>query len=121
MSKKITRQLEFKPAIRQQIKERDRGCIFCRMNYHLEECSSEYERGNFQIMHYIPRSRMGLGIEQNGAVGCLFHHMMYDNGNRGRREEMQGLFRDYLKEHYSDWKEEQLVYQKYGTEGRKWY
>lgn len=115
--KKITRKLDFSQRMRDIIKERDRGCIFCQMNYHLEECTETYQRSNFQIMHYIPRSRMGLGIDRNGAIGCIFHHMMYDNGNKGRRAEMQELFREYLMSCYPDWNEEDLIYKKYGTEG----
>lgn len=65
------------------------------------------------VMHYIPRSRGGLGIEENGALGCHYHHTMLDNGNTGRREEMLGLFKEYLMQQYEDWKEEDLVYDKW--------
>lgn len=41
----------------------------------------------FSIMHYIPRSKNGLGIPANGAVGCQCHHDMLDNGRQGRRTE----------------------------------
>ena len=109
---KVTRQLDFSPSVRNQIKRRDSGCIFCRMNYYTNEIKNSFETQNFQIMHYIPRSQQGMGIEQNGAVGCLFHHNMYDNGNKGRREEMHQLFRTYLETQYEDWNEEELIYQK---------
>lgn len=109
---KFTRKLEFTQRERDKIKARDEGCIFCMMNYHMDECRDTYILKPSQIMHYIPRSKQGLGIAKNGALGCLFHHEMLDNGNQGRRKEMLGLFREYLKRHYRDWKEEDLIYRK---------
>lgn len=64
-------------------------------------------------MHYLPRSHGGLGIPQNGAQGCVSHHEMLDNGNKGRREEMLQMFRQYLQDHYQDWSEEALTYSKW--------
>lgn len=110
---KLSRATEFSAKERLKIKERDRGCIFCRMNYRVEECRDKYLLTPNQIMHYIPRSHQGLGIAKNGAWGCIWHHTMLDNGNQGRRQEMLSLFRDYLSKHYSDWKEEDLRYKKY--------
>ena len=68
----------------------------------------------FGVMHYIPRSQNGLGIAQNGAIGCQYHHNLLDNGNKGLREEMLEIFREYLKEHYPDWDEKKLTYSKWG-------
>lgn len=65
------------------------------------------------IMHYIPRSQNGLGIPENGAVGCEYHHHMLDNGSEGRREEMLGIFRDYLISRHPGWDERKLVYNKW--------
>lgn len=110
---KLSRATEFSAKERLKIKERDRGCIFCRMNYRVEECRDKYLLTPNQIMHYIPRSHQGLGIAQNGAWGCIWHHTMLDNGNQGRREEMLGIFREYLQSHYKDWNEEDLKYRKY--------
>ena len=85
---KQARAREFNAASRQIIKERDLyQCIFCRMEYHMEDVTW-YGQQLQSIMHYIPRSRGGLGIPQNGALGCQSHHEMLDNGNKGRREEM---------------------------------
>lgn len=64
-------------------------------------------------MHYIPRSQGGLGIPQNGAVGCQCHHGMMDNGNNGKRQEMLEFFKEYLQRHYPDWDEKELVYDKW--------
>jgi predicted restriction endonuclease len=64
-------------------------------------------------MHYIPRSHNGLGIAENGVLGCRYHHEMMDNGNTGRREEMLEIMRGYLKSKYQNWDSEKLVYSKW--------
>lgn len=69
-------------------------------------------------MHFIPRSQGGLGIPENGAVGCIYHHMLLDNG-RDTRQEMQELFRAYLVVHYENWNERKLVYDKWSFLRRK--
>lgn len=110
--KKSTRAKEFSTKTRERIKQRDRGqCIFCQKQYHIEETT---EAGYYlSIMHYIPRSKGGLGIEQNGAIGCQYHHTLMDNGNKGLRGEMMEIFKKYLQEHYVDWDEGNLIYRKY--------
>ena len=105
---------EFSHNARKNIIERDNGdCIFCRMSYHLEDLEWN-EMSMKSIMHYIPRAQGGPGIEQNGAVGCQGHHHMFDNGAKGRRDEMRGLFKWYLQERYPDWNEDKLKYSKWG-------
>ena len=64
-------------------------------------------------MHYVNRSAGGLGIEQNGVVGCRYHHSLLDNGNKGYRKEMLADMKAYLQEQYPDWNEEDLYYSKY--------
>lgn len=111
--KKRTRQLEFSTKTRERIKQRDNHrCIFCNLGYHMESTTS-LGYGIQSIMHYIPRSKGGLGIEQNGALGCQYHHELLDNGNKGLREEMLGIFKGYLMGFYPDWNEEDLIYKKY--------
>lgn len=111
---KQARAREFNATSRRIIKERDRNqCIFCQMQYHMEDVTWSGP-GSLSIMHYIPRSQGGLGIPQNGAQGCVSHHEMLDNGNKGRREEMLQLFKNYLQEHYPDWSEDALTYNKWG-------
>lgn len=109
-----TKSREFTPKHRKAIAERDNNqCIFCNMNYHMEKATwADLQIDG--IMHYIPRSQNGLGIEQNGAIGCKWHHRMFDNGSSGRRDEMQILFRQYLQSHYKDWDEKNLTYSKWG-------
>lgn len=112
MKSKQAKAHEFSPATRQIIKERDGGCIFCKMEYHMEG-ANEFALTMRSIMHYIPRSQGGLGIPENGAVGCQWHHEMLDNGNTGRRDEMLRIFKGYLKERYPHWSEKNLVYSKW--------
>lgn len=75
--------------------------------------STWYSQQILSVMHYIPRSAGGLGIPQNGAIGCQFHHNMLDNGNQGKRKEMLEIFKQYLQELYTEWNEDELVYRKW--------
>lgn len=109
---KRTKALNFDNETRKAIYSRDMGCIFCSMNYRVPE-ETKYDQTLFSIMHYIPRSQGGLGVIENGAVGCQYHHHMLDNGNQGNRKEMLELFQDYLKGHYGYWDEKQLYYRKW--------
>ena len=117
MKKKASAQAkarEFSSKAREEIYIRDRGmCIFCRIGYHMDK-ATWLGKEIKSVMHYIPRSKNGLGIAQNGALGCQYHHEMMDNGHEGHREEMLGIFREYLKEQYPGWNEEELVYSKWG-------
>ena len=107
---KQARAREFSQKTRQRILSRDGDrCIFCVMGYHMEK-ADWYAKSLLSIMHYVPRARGGLGIEQNGAVGCEYHHHMMDNGHEGRRAEMLERFREYLKGIYPNWDEKALQY-----------
>lgn len=110
---KYTKQLQFSKAEQEKIWIRDNGCcIFCTMGFHRKE-KYAFALEIKDVMHFIPKSSLGLGIEQNGAIGCRYHHMLLDNGNKGLREEMLKLFEEYLKSKYQDWDREKLVYRKY--------
>lgn len=61
--------------------------------------------------HYIPRSQLGLGIEENIVCLCYYCHMDYDNGPK--REDIREAIRQYLKMRYRDWDEKKLTYKKY--------
>lgn len=111
--KKSTRAREFSPKTREAIKQRDHNeCIFCGLGYHMED-ATWFGQNIPNIMHYIPRSQGGLGIEQNGVLGCQYHHDMMDNGNKGLRKEMLLILKGYLTGKYPGWKEEDLIYKKY--------
>ena len=109
---KRARKAEFDTKTRRIIEERDNGCIFCQMRYRMEK-AEWLDLNTFSIMHYIPRSAGGLGIQENGAVGCQWHHDMLDNGNGGHREEMLELFEEYLQSVCDDWDKDKLKYNKW--------
>ena len=109
---KQTRRHDFTPLIRKRIEERDMGCIFCRMNYHMPQ-NDYFATNTFSIMHYIPRSQGGLGIEQNAAVGCIYHHNLMDNGNNDLPKEILGMMKASLKQLYPDLNEGNLTYNKW--------
>ena len=97
-----------------RIAERDDNeCLFCRIGYHTELCRSEMLLGIPDIMHYINKSQGGLGIEENGVLGCRFHHGLLDNGSRGFRPEMLKIMKEHLMQQYPDWDEDKLIYKKW--------
>ena len=96
-----------------EVIERDEICIFCKIGYHMPK-ENYYELFIKDPMHYIPKSLGGLGILQNLALGCRYHHQMVEHANINHREEMQGIFKEYLKELYPNWNEKDLYYKKWG-------
>ena len=78
----------------------------------MEGTGSDFGKRIRDIMHFIPRSQGGRGIEENLAVGCRYHHQMLDNGKDGHREEMLKIFEQHLRFRYKDWNREKLVYRK---------
>lgn len=114
-SSKAAKMREFSQKAREEIFLRDFGqCIFCRQQYCMDDKNATWlGKEILSVMHYIPRSANGLGIPKNGALGCQYHHEMMDNGNKGRREEMLRMFREYLRSKYADWNEAELYYSKW--------
>lgn len=89
--------------VRQAVAERDSYddcpcCIFCGTPRDLT------------IAHFIPRSRGGMGVEENLACACVRCHAKLDFTTE--REEMLEQFREYLSDHYEGWDEEDLYYSK---------
>lgn len=110
---RYTRKLQFPKKTRERIYQRDNGqCIFCRMGFS-KEGAEWLDLEVKDIMHFVPKSSLGLGVEQNGAIGCRYHHTLLDNGNKGMREEMLQKFEEYLRSKYPDWDKDKLVYRKY--------
>ena len=96
------------------IAERDGNeCLFCKLGYHMDKCRSEMLLGIPDIMHYINKSQGGLGIDENGVLGCRYHHGLLDNGNLGLRPEMLEIMKEHLMQQYPDWSEDGLVYKKW--------
>ena len=90
--------------VRNEVKVRDEGCIFCRMGYSIVEPTW------IEIMHFIPRSQGGMGVPENLACGCAAHHRMLDASEH--RKDMLQLFEWYLKDQYEEWSVEYVVYRK---------
>lgn len=110
MSKR-SKACEFNKNTKQAIYERDNGCIFCQMWYHMPP-KPLYEQTILDFAHIINRSQGGLGIEQNGVCACRYHHNLLDNGNNGLRPEMLSIIKSYMQRHYPDYKDTTLVYKK---------
>ena len=53
-------------------------------------------------------SHAALGIPENLAKGCIYHHRMLDHSPK--RQEMKLIFETYLRNHYPDWEESRLYY-----------
>lgn len=80
------------------------------------ECKSPILYEIQDIMHIVNKSQGGLGIEQNGVVGCRYHHGLLDNGNKGLRSEMLYMIEEYLGNCYPDWNRTSLIYEKGGSQ-----
>lgn len=63
--------------------------------------------------HFIPRSALGLGIEENIVTLCLRCHDRFDNS--ADRKLIREEIRRYLKSKYPNWDEKKLVYRKFGA------
>jgi 5-methylcytosine-specific restriction endonuclease McrA len=60
--------------------------------------------------HFIPRSKGGLGIEQNIVTLCQECHHITDQTEH--RQFMLEKIERYLKSKYDDWDKEDLIYRK---------
>lgn len=112
---KYTKLLQFDKDTREKVFERDNySCLFCTMAYQVKgQNRANLEFNIFDVMHFIPKSQMGLGVAENGVTGCRWHHHLLDNGNRGLRQEMLSIMEEHLKRHYPDWDKDKLVYRKW--------
>jgi hypothetical protein len=98
---KSTKACEIPMNVKKRVWERDgHRCVICGSTYTAAPNA-----------HYIPRSHLGLGIEQNIVTLCLACHCDYDNSVK--RPYYAALIRMYLKRCYPDWDESKLVYRKF--------
>ena len=63
--------------------------------------------------HYIRRSQMGKGIEENIVTLCPQCHNDFDNGSK--RKEYGQIIKDYLDMYYPGFPDEKRRYHKYET------
>ncbi len=108
MKSKRTRACEITKEVRQAVALRDNGrCIICGISVPVS-CSNA---------HFIPRSKSGLGIEQNILTLCLKCHNDYDNSDK--RSKYRKIFKKYLQDKYGEnWREEDLIYNKWKNFGK---
>lgn len=112
---KRTKTLQFSTKARKEIYARDGArCLFCDANYRM--CESRFggimDCHIYETMHIVSRAHGGLGIAQNGVIGCKYHHRMLDGGSKAVRTEMQWMIDGYMKTKYPGWSREKLVYRK---------
>ena len=107
MKNKRTKACEIPTSVRRLVNERDSGCIFCLAMYEIPQ-GYRPEMYCMEIMHFVSRSSGGLGIPENLAKGCIYHHRMLDHSPK--RQGMKLIFETYLRNHYPDWEESRLYY-----------
>ena len=94
-----TKALAITKTVKKHVVKRDDGlCIFC-------------HKPGLPEAHFISRAQGGLGIEENILTVCRPCHDLLDNSQA--RGMMLQIAEAYLREHYSDWDKENLVYHKY--------
>lgn len=95
---RLTKATRISKKVKERVFERDNGkCVLCG-NPGLPEA------------HFIRRSDLGLGIEENVVTLCRNCHHKFDEEYDPRdREYIAG----YLKTKYPDWDEKKLRYNKY--------
>lgn len=96
-----------------QISKSTKEKVYLRDGGHCVLCGKWCEVDN-SCAHFISRARGGLGIEENILTLCHACHYEYDNANRvTSRKFKEDYFRDYLKSKYPNWREEDLIYDKW--------
>ena len=107
MKSKRAKALDISEKVKKIVWERDGGqCVVC------------HNRCNVMPnAHYIPRSKGGLGIEQNVVTLCIRLtdndcHFKFDNGTAEERERIGRIIKEYLQSKYKNWNEEDLYYKK---------
>lgn len=91
--------------VKQAVWERDGGrCVVCGNAHNV-----------MPNAHFIPRSKGGLGIEENIVTLCsnlttnCCHHK-FDYGTKQERDEIGHIIEEYLKSKYPGWDKEKLKY-----------
>lgn len=101
MKRVQTRYTDISPKTRAKVWARDgHRCILC----------GDPNAGPW--CHYIPRSRGGLGVEENVVTLCDYHHRILDIGHGEQRCRVREAVRQYLRSIYDGWEETRLIYRK---------
>lgn len=88
--------------VKEKVWERDKRCVYCGRPSGLPNA------------HYIPRSKGGLGIEENIVTLCVNCHRNFDQTDL--RQHYKEYIKNYLQSKYPGWNEEKLVYRKWNDE-----
>ena len=99
MSRKRTKALSPSDAVRREVYERDRWCIFCG------------DPHSKTLAHFISRAQGGLGIKENLARVCIRCHHQLDHTTD--RKKMLAQFRDYLESLYPHFTDEERVFKRW--------
>lgn len=103
MEHKKSKATDIAYSIKMAVWERDNhSCIYC----------GNVGYGVMPNAHFVPRSKGGLGIEQNIVTLCMDCHRLYDHGGEEIRSKYRHYIREYLKSKYSNFEEINLVYRK---------
>lgn len=110
MKTKRSKATDISKKVKDIVWERDKGCCVV--------CGNPYNV--MPNAHYIPRSKGGLGIEQNVVTLCTEFttnkcHRKYDFGTKKEREEIGLKIKNYLSSKYENWNEKDLVYKKWSN------
>lgn len=104
MKSKLAKATSISKDVRQRVWERDKfSCIYCHRRVPVECANS----------HFIKRSQLGLGIEQNIVTACPKCHYKYDFGVNCK--EMINYTQNYLSSFYGPLKRSELTYHKYSN------
>ncbi len=98
----MTRACAIPLSVKEAVWERDGGCCVL--------CGVPVDR-SLANAHFIPRSHGGLGVKENILTLCPSCHMRFDQS--GDRNEIKKILKEYLKEQYRGWNEDELRYRKY--------
>lgn len=95
-----------------KVAERDKGCILCKLLKEHSKVKIAKEKGLpilYQCHHFIPRSKLGMGIEENLVILCHYHH--------AEESKYRNEIKSYLKGKYENWNEKQLIFRKEANNG----
>lgn len=99
---KLTEATDIPTALKKKVWERDKHrCIFC----------GTLVPWNLANSHYIKRSQLGLGIEQNIMTNCERCHELFERSTK--RKQMKEQAKQYFISLYPSWNEKKLKFSKY--------
>lgn len=106
MKSKRSKACDIPQKVKEAVWERDgHRCIIC------------HSRTAMPNAHFIPRSKGGLGIEENIVTLCTNFseckcHYKFDFGTAEEQKEIGEKIEAYLKSKYPNWEKENLIYKR---------